>query len=58
MNKLEALNKVKSYGENLSELPVEFKKDIDVVKVAVKKDGYFIKYAHKDLRKNLRSLRN
>jgi hypothetical protein len=52
MNKLEALNKVKSYGENLSELPVEFKKDIDVVKAAVKKDGYFIKYAHKDLRKN------
>ena len=58
MNKKEALKKVKGFGELLSDLPVKFKKDIDVVNEAIKKDGYCIKFAHKDLKKNYKIVLN
>ena len=45
MDKKEALKIVQESGSELGNLPDEFKKDKDVVLVAVKQDGYVLQYA-------------
>ena len=52
MNKKEALEIVKSSGYELENLSDEFKKDKEIVLLAVTQDGYSMEYADKSLKKD------
>jgi len=52
MDNKEALNLVQEHGYNLERLENEFKKDKEIVLLAVTQDGYSMEYADKSLKKD------